>query len=66
VVRGGKQHESLLVSPGSEQRGNTCCRRGISADRLKDEVINRYANLLELLGNEKAVAIIGEDTEFPK
>ena len=66
MVGGGEQHQRVGVDPCGGQCGNACRGCGIPANGLQNEVINCCADLLKLFGNEKAVAVIGEDVGLAK
>jgi hypothetical protein len=64
MVGGREQDERILLSAGCNQRGYAGRRRRISADRLKHDVCRAGTDLLELLGDEKSMAMVAEHREI--
>ena len=48
------------------QRGDAGRRRGVAADRLEQQRLRRHADLAQLLGDDKAVLLIGDDQRAAK
>ena len=61
VIRRREQNQCLFILLSGNQRGNAGGGRRIAAGRLEHDGFRRGANLLELLGDEEAVAMVGED-----
>ena len=64
VVAGGEQHERVGIDPRRNECGDARRRCGVPANGLQNEVINCYADLLKLFGNQKAVPMIGKNGEL--
>jgi len=60
VVGRGEQEQGLFVLARGDQRGDAGRRPGIAAHRLEHDVFRRLADLLELLGDQETMAMIGE------
>ena len=64
VVGRDEQHERVGISPRGGQCGNACRGCGVPATRLEDHRAGPRGDLLQLLGNQKAVPMIGEDGDL--
>jgi hypothetical protein len=60
LVGRGEQDQGLFVLARGDQRGDAGRRPGIAAHRLEHDVFRRLADLLELLGDQETMAMIGE------
>ena len=53
-----------LLPVGKPQRGDAGRRRGIAADRLQHQRIGHDADLAELLGDDEAMLLVGDDQRW--
>jgi len=64
VIRWREQNERLRVFPRSDQGGDASRGSGVAAHRFEHDVFCKRADLLELLGDEEPVAMIGKDEKI--
>jgi hypothetical protein len=61
VIGRHQQHQRLAVTLGKRQRGDAGGWRGVASDRLEQQPLRRDVDLAQLLGDDKAVLLIGDD-----
>ena len=61
VIRRHHQHQRIGLAFGDAQRGNARRRRRVAADRLEQQGFRSRGDLAQLLGDDEAVLLIGND-----
>ena len=65
MVRRQQQHHRLGIALEQRQRGNGSGRRGIAANRFKEDAERRNTDFAHLLGDQKTVIVVAHDQRLP-
>jgi hypothetical protein len=66
VVGRHHQHQRLRIGLDEKQRGDRRGRRGVAADRLQQQCLRRRLDTAQLLGDDKAVLLVGDHQRVGK
>ncbi len=61
MVRRQHQQQRIITLAGCFQRGHRDRRGGVAANRLQQDCLRLHAQLLQLLGGDEAVLLVGDD-----